>query len=93
MTRSNEQVLLRLLSISTEQSPCKHSREEDEEEAASLFFYADRFLCKTRLTLYFEQNDRSRLLVAFSLVDLSITQRESIFVYFRKVLGVRAVRG
>ena len=83
MTRSNEQVLLRLLSISTEQSPCKHSREGDEEEEeASLFFYSDRFLCKTRLTLYFEQNDRSRLLVAFSLVDLSITKRESISCIF-----------
>ena len=53
MTRSNEQVLLKLLSTATEQSPCKHSREEDEEEEASLFFYSDRFLCKTRLTLYF----------------------------------------
>ena len=68
--------------MSTEQSPCKHSREEDEEEEASLFFYSDRFLCKTRLTLYFEQNDRSRLLVAFSLVDLSITKRESISCIF-----------
>ena len=82
MTRSNEQVLLKLLSTSTEQSPCKHSREEDEEEEASLFFYSDRFLCKTRLTLYFKQNDRSRLLVAFSLVDLSITKRESISCIF-----------
>ena len=82
MTRSNEQVLLRLLSIFTEQSPCKHSREEDEGEEASLFFYSDRFLCKTRLALYFEQNDRSRLLVAFSLVDLSITKRESISCIF-----------
>ena len=83
MTRSNEQVLLRLLSISTEQSPCKHSREEDEEEEeASLFLYSDRYLCKTRLTLYFKQNDRSRLLVAFSLVDLSITKRESISCIF-----------
>ena len=82
MTRSNEQVLLRLLSISTEQSPCKQSREEDEGEEASLFFYSDRFLCKTRLTLYFKQNGRSRLLVAFSLVDLSITKRESISCIF-----------
>ena len=65
MTRSNEQVLLRLLSISTEQSPCKHSREEDEEEEASLFFYSDRFLCKTRLTLYLEQNDRSNYWLRF----------------------------
>ena len=45
-------------------------------------FYTLHFLCQTRLTLYVEQNDRSRLLVAVAIVGLSMSKRESISCIF-----------
>ena len=40
--------------------------------------YTGRFLYQTRLTLHLEEHDRSSLVVAISIVGLSISKRESI---------------
>ena len=40
--------------------------------------YTLRFLYQTRLTLHLEEHDRSSLVVAISIVGLSITTRQSM---------------
>ena len=82
MTRSDEQVLLRLLSTAQSSPSANILEKKTNKKKHPCVFYTSRLLCQTRLTLYVEQNDRSRLLVAVSIVGLSISKRDSISCIF-----------
>ena len=60
----------------------KPSREMSNKKKPSCVFYTSRLLCQTRLSLYVEQNDRTRLLVAVSILGLSMSKRAPISFIF-----------
>ena len=82
MTRSDEQVLLRLLSTAQSSPSANILEKKTNKKKHPCVFYTSRLLCQTRLTLYVEQNDRSRLLVAVAIVGLTMSERESISCKF-----------
>ena len=76
MTPSDEYVFLTLLSWKL--LGANMNEKNTKKKRHSWVSYTLRFLYQTRLTLHLEEHDRTSLVVAISIVGLSISKRQSI---------------